>query len=463
MLKVCVAAVLTLASLIYSGDFALAENRVALVIGNSRYVSVPALTSPAADAKAFADLLTSANFQVIWGADVAQIDMRRAVRDFSATVAAQGPDTVVVVYYAGYGIQLDGENFLIPTDAQIQREADVAVEALRLTDVLNAIVASPAKARFFIVDAANGNPFAHFNQMSGRGLALTDAPANSLVAFSAAPGTEGANRPFTATLINAASTPGIPFDEALGLARIATFEASNAIQLSWESSKLTSGFALFPGNQPVLSTNLRDKPAEFWRTEIKSRQTVDAFRLILGQDATAGYEEFLQTYPQVPFAGQLRSLLDRRQEMLTWHGAWKANSISSYEAFLAQYPMSDLVSTTRRLLDRVRANFVNGSTLPVAVPVTQSVNNPLQQQSVNSPVTQQQVNPQTAGNPPRAKKKTATRGAEPRQKQARQRQRDNRSEQAAAPAQPSPPPIGFGIGRGGFGLGPGGVMIGIGR
>src|SRR5262245_17684538 len=187
-----------------SGVSAFSENRIALVIGNSQYLSVPPLASPANDAKAFADLLTSANFQVIWGADVSQVDMRRAVRDFSASAAAKGPDRVVLVYYAGYAIQSDGENFLIPIDAQIQREADVAVEALRLADVINAIASTPSKARILILDAARGNPFSQFNQTTGRGLAPLDAPTNSLVAFSSTPGTEGASRPFTATLINAA-------------------------------------------------------------------------------------------------------------------------------------------------------------------------------------------------------------------------------------------------------------------
>src|SRR5262245_4578504 len=102
----CIFAALVAVTMVYSAASAFAENRAALVIGNSNYASVPPLESPANDAKAFADLLTTANFQVMWGSDVAQIDIRRAVRDFSAAVAAKGPDTVVFVYFAGYAIQL---------------------------------------------------------------------------------------------------------------------------------------------------------------------------------------------------------------------------------------------------------------------------------------------------------------------------------------------------------------------
>src|SRR4030081_3155944 len=115
-----IAAFVTILAL--AGGSAFAESRIALVIGNSNYLSAPPLVTPATDAKTFADLLAAANFQVIGGADLAQIDMRRAIRDLSAAVSAKGPDTAVLVFYAGYGIQIDGENFLIPIDARIERE-----------------------------------------------------------------------------------------------------------------------------------------------------------------------------------------------------------------------------------------------------------------------------------------------------------------------------------------------------
>ena len=437
--RVCMIAAIIAASLVFSLATAFAENRAALVIGNSKYVSVPPLESPANDAKAFADLLTSANFQVMWGADVAQIDIRRSVRDFSAAVAAKGPDTVVFVYFAGYAIQLDGENFLIPTDAHIQREADVPVEALRLSDVINAIAATPAKARFVVVDAAYGNPFSQFNKTSGRGLAVVEAPANSLVAFSAAPGTDGTNRPFTATLINAAKMSAIPFEDALRLVRIATFEASNATQLPWELSKLTTAFALFPTNDTALPVNLRDRPAAFWQTEIKSRQTVEAFRFVLSQDVTPGYEEFLRAYPQIPFASQLRSSIDRRQEMLAWYNATKLNSVASYENFVARYPTSDLTPTARRLLDRARANFVTAATPPA--------------KSTPEPTnTEQQTK----------KKETAKEDSEPRRRK-HARRRDRSREREAEVVRPSGSPIEFGINSGGIGIGGGGLTIGVGR
>src|SRR5262245_16089040 len=103
---------------------AAAENRLALVIGNSAYQAAPPLPNPANDAKAMAELLLSAGFEVMPAADLSQGDMLRAIGDFAAKLAAKGQDTVAVVYYAGHGVQVGGENFLVPVDAKINTEAE---------------------------------------------------------------------------------------------------------------------------------------------------------------------------------------------------------------------------------------------------------------------------------------------------------------------------------------------------
>jgi uncharacterized caspase-like protein len=430
-----------MATLCLSGGYARAENRVALVLGNSSYRSVPPLQTPATDAKAFADLLTAAHFQVTLGADVAQADMRRAIRDFSAAVAAKGPDTVALVFYSGYGIQVDGENFLIPIDARIERESDVAVEALRLADLVNAIGATASRTRIVIVDAAHGNPFTQFSRTSGRGMAMIDAPTGTIVAYSAAPGTEGANRPFTATLINASKIPGQSINEVLGLVRIAMFEAGNGNQLSWETSKLTTAFSLFPGSAPTAAPDPRIKPAEFWRQEILSRSQVDALRLVLSQDETLGYEEFLRVYTQSSYAPQLRSLLDRRREMVDWQAASKANSVASYEAFVARYPKSDLVPTARRLWDRARATVPPASAPPAAVPASPTL--------AAAPAV---AGPERASKTKQAASRREKEDVKPRtKKQTEAKPRKERYVSEPPPAQFQNPPISMGFGLMGFG------------
>src|SRR5262245_10771049 len=121
---------------------ALAEGKVALVIGNSTYQKNP-LANPINDAKLLAGALGEAGFEVQLVTDLTRAGMVRALRDFSETVAAKGKDTVALVYYAGHGLQIDGENFLVPVDAKVERESDVAIETMRLADMMNALAALP--------------------------------------------------------------------------------------------------------------------------------------------------------------------------------------------------------------------------------------------------------------------------------------------------------------------------------
>src|SRR6476620_1775855 len=167
------------AALLTWSTAAFAENRVALVIGNSTYKTVTVLPNPANDAKLFTDFLKSANFEVIEAPNLAQTDLRRMVREFAIYAAQKGPDTVSLIYYAGHGLQVEGENYLVPVDATIKSEADVAIEAVRLNDMMEVMAATPSKTRIFILDACRNNPFSDINRSTGRGLAIVDAPTGS--------------------------------------------------------------------------------------------------------------------------------------------------------------------------------------------------------------------------------------------------------------------------------------------
>jgi uncharacterized caspase-like protein len=426
-----------------------AENRIALIIGNSNYMSAPALTAPAEDAKMFAELLSAANFQGFSSIDGTQKDMRRIVRDFSAALEAKGPDTVALLYYTGYAVQVDGENFLIPVDAKIERETDVAVEAVRFVDILNAMTASPTRARILILDTAHGNPFAQFDQ-TGKGLALIDAPPNALVALSAAPGTEGVQRPFTATLITAAKTPGLSIEDALKLVRVATFEASGGNQISWEVSTLTEVFSLFPNGGLAAAPDHGLKSAEYWQKEILSRAPIDAFRFIVGQNAAAGYEELLRAFPTLGYGPQIRAYLDRQQQMVRWQEAVKANSIAGFETFLASYPQSDLVPMARRLLNRARANAAAAPA--AAVPVAPTAVTP-------QPATATDTSPKKEGEQEAKRRKSRAASDDDDDRPRRKRQVRQRASGGEAVQHPSGPPISLGP----VGIGIGGVGIGIGR
>ena len=185
------------------------EQRIALVIGNSKYQNTVQLSNPGNDTKAVAQLLNSAGFEVISATDLSHNQMIQAVQEFSGKIAGRGPNTVAMVYYAGHGVQLAGENYLVPVDAKISSEPDLINGSLRLVDVMATLEAIPSRVRIVILDACRNNPFPSIND-AGRGLAIVDAPKGSIVAYSTAPGTEaldgtGDHSPYTAAFLRLAN------------------------------------------------------------------------------------------------------------------------------------------------------------------------------------------------------------------------------------------------------------------
>jgi uncharacterized caspase-like protein len=172
-----------------TGVNAYAEKRVALVIGNSAYKNVARLTNPVNDAVAVAGMFKSAGFESVDSRlDLSVVEMRRTLREFGNKTRDAD---VVVIYYAGHGIELDGSNYLIPTDALLETDADVLDETLPLDRLLFAV--EPAKQlRLVILDACRDNPFAKKMKRTiaaraiGRGLAKVEPSSpNTMIAFAA--------------------------------------------------------------------------------------------------------------------------------------------------------------------------------------------------------------------------------------------------------------------------------------
>jgi len=262
-----------------SAASASAETRVALVIGNSNYKSVTQLPNPVNDAKAIADELKSAAFDVTLALDIGQTDMRRAIQAFAAKIAGRGDDTVALVYYAGHSVQVDGENFLVPVDARIERQSDIAIASVRLADIMNALAAAPSKMRIVILDACRNNPFATSKET--RGLAIVDAPTGSIVAYSTAPGTEatdgaGDHSPYTAAFLEIAKEPKLQIEQLFKRVRLKVHEMTKGQQTPWESSSLTTDFWFFPTDQaaPVRTSSAVATAAPV--RQQATRQTVPA-------------------------------------------------------------------------------------------------------------------------------------------------------------------------------------------
>ncbi|MGY4311943.1 caspase family protein [Bradyrhizobium sp. JR3.5] len=212
-----------------------ATKRVALVVGNSSYQNAPLLPNPANDATAIAATLKNAGFDLVESRlNLTSSDMRRALRDF----ADQARDAdIAVVYYAGHGIEIDGTNYLIPTDARLERDTDIYDEAFSLDRILLAI--EPAKQlRVVIVDACRNNPFADTMKRTlasraiSRGLARVEpAISNTLIAFAAKAGLtaldgNSKNSPYATALVKYIAKPGLDLRRAFGFVRDDVLQAT---------------------------------------------------------------------------------------------------------------------------------------------------------------------------------------------------------------------------------------------
>jgi uncharacterized caspase-like protein len=215
---------------------ALADKRVALVMGNSSYQNVAPLANPANDSEAMSTTLKGAGFDVVdLKRDLRANEMRRALRDFSDSVRSAD---VAIIYFAGHGIEIDGINYVIPVDAALERDIDALDEAIPLDRLLTVI--EPAKQlRLIILDACRDNPFNKSMKRTiasraiGRGLAKVEPTSpNTLIAFAAKAGStasdgESKNSPFTAALVKYLPRPGLDVRKAFGFARDDVLKATN--------------------------------------------------------------------------------------------------------------------------------------------------------------------------------------------------------------------------------------------
>jgi uncharacterized caspase-like protein len=149
------------------------EQRFALVIGNDQYRAAN-LATPANDAGLVADALQAAGFTVTGARNLDQATLRESFREFLGQVAAAGPDAVALVYLAGYGLQFEGDNFFVPVDADIARDVDVPLQAVRISDFIQPLAALPGRVKIVVLDAARENPFARGGQPLAGGLALVE-------------------------------------------------------------------------------------------------------------------------------------------------------------------------------------------------------------------------------------------------------------------------------------------------
>jgi hypothetical protein len=454
----------------------MAESRLALVIGQSAYRSVPALPNPANDAKAMSQLLSDSGFEVSAASDLSQDQLRQKVSEFAGQVATRGPDTVALVFYAGHGLQIDGENYLVPVDIDVKREADIPIQAVRLNDILNTLTSVPSKMRILLLDACRNNPFPEINKTAGHGLAIVDAKTGSpgtFVSFSTSPGAEaedgnGNDSPYTTALLAVAKEPGLPIEETFKRVRISVNRATDGRQTPWDSSSLTEDFRFIAGPAVAAPKQVAAKrTVEDWKRQLQGKPVEVANEMIVGDGSEEAYEAFVALFTQPPFGPQAREWLDRHRRMVAWNLAVITNTAAGYRAFLAQYPDSDLAATARKLEERLRnrLNIANAIAAVVSgspAPSGSTPSNPISPTNISlpgpscpcsvqpSPLKKVDV-PKTDSSPPKRAEK---------QPPKRVRGSDDdvvvyRRPPPPTYSEPSGPSIGIGIGIGGGGFGGG--------
>jgi len=280
-----------------SAGCAFAEKRVALIIGNSNYEKVPRLLNPANDAALIAETFKSAGFgSVELRRDLKVSEMRRALRDF--TDNSREAD-VAVAYFAGHGIEIDGNNYLVPVDAVLERDVDIYDEALSLERVLVAV--EPAKQlRLVILDACRDNPFARTMKRTiasraiGRGLAKVEPTSpNTLIAFASKAGStagdgDGKNSPFTAALVKHVIKPGLDLRRAFGYVRDDVLKSTGNRQEPYVYGSLGGDDVPLVPAKPAATGPQADPDAAVRR----------AYELALQASERDAWEAFLQAYPE---------------------------------------------------------------------------------------------------------------------------------------------------------------------
>ena len=336
------------------------EARFAFVIGNDAYDGAP-LKTAANDAGLIAETLKQIGFDVTGARNLDQDTLRASYREFLEKVAAAGPGAVAAVYLSGYGVQVEGENYFVPVGSAVRGEADVALNAIRVSDLTRPLAALQARARFVALDLAYAGPFAKAGPLAP-GLGFVDADPGSLIAFNAAPGVfaptpSGDYGPYARALAEAIHIPGLPLNDIFARARTLVAETTRGAQTPWDDSKIDPAYALTqpaPANAGAPAISVAQINAERAKP-IRDFPDAEAYAAALDRDTIAAYQDFLAAYPSSRYAKNVRGILAARREALTWRKTTAINTPNAYWTYLRRYPRGPHAADARHRLTRLAA------------------------------------------------------------------------------------------------------------
>lgn len=351
--------VLCVAGTLGWGNRASAEERLALIFGNSAYGAVAPLDNPVNDAQLISDALVQVGFKVTLLSDASQIEMKRAIAQFGRDLRQAGNDTTGLFYYAGHGVQSFGNNYLLPVDVSLSDAADLDLVAVEAQSVLRQMASARNRTNIVILDACRNNPFSDIPELNDNGLAEMNAPTGTFLAYATAPGgvaLDGLenNSPFTQAVVEQIQVPGQPIEQLFKQVRRAVLKKSNGLQTPWDASSLVSDFLFV--DKPVAPNRGESGELQVWESVQATR---DPLQLTL----------FLRGYPDGEYANEARVLLSEiiAQELAPasaaaappsdaetqlFQTAQAKGTLAAYEAYIQAYPtgtyaemaMAELVS-----------------------------------------------------------------------------------------------------------------------
>ena len=281
--------------------------RVALVIGNSEYKHTPRLENPKNDAAHMAAQLKKLGFVVMEGRDLDKAAMDRTVRDFAE---ALGGAQVGLFFYAGHGLQVGGQNYLVPIDAKLTTASAIDFEMVRL-ELVHRTMEREVSTNILMMDACRDNPLARNlaralgtrSTQIGRGLAVVELGEGTLISFSTQPGNvaldgDGRNSPYSAALVKHIATPGDDLPTILINVRNDVMNETARRQVPWEHSALTAKFYFIPPRPTGQQIEF-----QFWVSVKDSTNPA-----ILGT--------YLEKYPTGEYASIARVLIDHYDRRL---------------------------------------------------------------------------------------------------------------------------------------------------
>jgi hypothetical protein len=352
---------------------AVSDKRIALVIGNGAYTNSP-LKNPVNDAQDIAAKLRGLGFDVIERHNLQTRQIGGTLREFRSKLV---PGAVALVFYAGHGLQIKGENYLPAVDAEINSEEDVPNQSLAVKQIMDVLDDSRTRLNLVFLDACRNNPYARSFRSTDQGLARISAPSGTLISYATRPGSvaadgDGRNGLYTSKLL-AQMDSNAQIEQTLKRVVTEVKTASQGKQEPWMEGSIEGDFC-FGGCGASGGTqvaNLVPAPAP---VHVKSREEIEQETWENARDSASigAVQEYLKQYPKGRFVGQAKVLIATLKatpvkfaepvasssredsESALWNEVQKGHSKDDYDAYLAQYPKGKYAALAKSRIKKLQ-------------------------------------------------------------------------------------------------------------